>query len=65
MIRIEKLTDAQIARMAEYRDRWTEIGLCTAPADRPAAEAAIVESYRCSGIEPPRKIVWCGNECRS
>ena len=61
MSRIEKLTDAQIARMAEFRDRWIKIGLSTEPADRPVAEAGIIESYRAAGLSPPQRIVWCGS----
>jgi hypothetical protein len=58
---IESLTDSQKARAAEFRDRWTEIGLCTDPSDRPRAEVAIREIYRQGGLEPPAKIVWCGS----
>jgi hypothetical protein len=61
MSRIERLTDVQIAQMAEYAARWTELGLCTDPADRPRAEAAIREMYQQGGLEPPGKIVWCGS----
>ena len=60
MARIEKLTPAQSAREAEFAERWTKIGLETAPADRPRAEAAIVEMYRIAGLSAP-KIVWCGS----
>ena len=58
---IERLTDAQKARAAEFRDRWMQIGLCTDPADRPRAEAAIRQIYRLGGLEPPARIVWCGS----
>src|SRR4051794_6542998 len=61
MLPIERLTDAQKARAAEFRDRWMQIGLCTDPADRPRAEAAICETYRQGGLEPPARIVWCGS----
>ena len=60
MKKIEKLTDAQNAKLTDYAKRWTEIGLSTAPADRPRAEAAIVEMYRVAGLPAPR-IVWCGS----
>ena len=60
MKKIEKLTAAQTAKMADYAKLWTEIGLSTAPADRPRAEAAIVEMYRVAGLQAP-KIVWCGS----
>ena len=61
MSRIEQLTPEQIARFPEFVKRWTEIGLCTAPADRPRAEAAIIESYKYAGLKPPKQIVWCGS----
>jgi hypothetical protein len=61
MSKIEKLTDSQIARMAEYRDEWLKIGLCTDPADRPEAEKAIRQMYVIGGRAEPKKIVWCGS----
>ena len=59
--KIENLTPDQIARFPEFVRRWTDIGLSTEPADRPCAEAAIRDMYRCAGLEPPQKIVWCGS----
>ena len=56
---ITKLTDAQIAKFPEYVTKWTAIGLSTAPADRPRAEAAIAKMYAVAGLAAPR-IVWCG-----
>jgi hypothetical protein len=61
MSRIERLTEDQIARLPEFVDQWTKIGLCTDPADRPRAETAICEMYRQGGLEPPGAIVWCGS----
>jgi hypothetical protein len=61
MSRIRQLTDAQRAQIAEYVDRWTKIGLCTDPADRPRAEAAIGDMYLQAGLVPPQTIVWCGS----
>jgi hypothetical protein len=61
MSRIESLTEAQIARFPEFVERWTQIGLCTDPAERPRAEAAIREMYRQGGLESPARIVWCGS----
>jgi hypothetical protein len=58
--KIEDLTDAQRAQIPAYVKRWTEVGLSTAPADRPAAEAAIAAAYRAAGLASP-KIVWCGS----
>src|SRR3990167_2872753 len=60
-MRIDALTAEQEARFAEYRDRWTEIGLCTEPANRARAERGIALAYRRGGIVPPSRIVWCGS----
>ena len=56
---ITHLTPDQEARKLDYVQEWTDIGLCTEPADREAAEAAIALMYRCGGLAPPEKIVWC------
>ena len=47
MSKIEQLTDAQIARMPEFVDKWTKIGLCTDPANRPGIRriTAIMHVY--------------------
>lgn len=55
---IEELTEAQKARMPEYRDKWIKIGLSTQPSDRDEAEAAVDEIYRQEGLEPPKVKVW-------
>src|SRR3990167_5078777 len=57
---IQTLTDAQRARFPEFVRRWTDIGLCTDPADRPRAEAAIVRMYAQANLAAPR-VVWCGS----
>ena len=61
MAKIEKLMPEQIAKFPEYVKKWTDIGLCTDPANRPEAEKAINKSYRSAGLQPPKKIVWCGS----
>ena len=58
MKKIEKLTQEQIDKMAEWRDKWTAIGLSTEPANRPEAERAIGMIYAAAGKAAPR-IVWC------
>ena len=55
---ITSLTKEQEARFAEFVKRWTDIGLSTAPANRPAAEAAVRLAYETAGLPAP-KIVWC------
>jgi len=57
---IEKLTQAQIDRMVEYRDKWIAIGLSTVPADRPMAERGVGLAYSAAGLPAPR-VVWCGS----
>lgn len=60
MSQINSLTPSQIERFTEWRDRWTAIGLCTDPANRPRAENGIASIYRGAGLATP-KIVWCGS----
>lgn len=59
--KIEKLTAEQEARLPEFVEKWTQIGLCTGPADRPRAEKAVREIYARAGLAGPAKIVWCGS----
>ena len=58
--RIERLTEAQEARFAEYAERWTKIGLCTEPMDRERAKRAICSMYTNAGLSEP-KVVFCGS----
>jgi hypothetical protein len=60
LTKIEELTPEQEARFPEFVRKWTDIGLSTAPADRPRAEAAIRWMYRQANLAEPR-IVWCGS----
>jgi len=58
MKKIESLTPEQTARFDEFIKKWTDIGLCTQPANRKLAEEGIIEAYANAGLEAP-KIVWC------
>ena len=55
---IAALTPAQEARFQEYIDRWTAIGLSTAQANRPAAEAGVRLAYQAAGLVAPSKFIW-------
>ena len=59
-MKIERLTKEQEARFPEFVDKWTRIGLSTEPANRPVAEAGIVQAYAAAKLSPPR-VVWCGS----
>ncbi len=59
--KIALLTPEQIDRFGDYVERWTAIGLCTAPADRPQAEAGVRAAYEAAELTPPELIVWCGS----
>jgi hypothetical protein len=58
---ITKLTETQVAKLAEHRERWLKIGLSTEPTNREAAEVAVGEAYRAAGLEPPKIVVWLGS----
>jgi hypothetical protein len=51
------LTAEQEGRIADIRDEWLRIGLCTEPADRRAAEQGVHCIYRAAWLPPPR-IIW-------
>ena len=55
--KITKLTADQEARFPEFVRKWIDIGLSTAPADRPRAEAAIAGLYRLAKLKEPR-VIW-------
>jgi hypothetical protein len=56
----DPLTRRQRARIPEWVERWTQIGLSTAPADRPQFERAITACYKFINLPPPT-IVWVGS----
>src|SRR5687768_15608893 len=56
--RIEKLTDAERAKMPGWAEKWIALGLSTQPADRPMFEAAATRCYLAARLNPPR-FVWC------
>ena len=58
---ITSLTQKQIDQFPKFVQKWVDIGLSTKPANRKAAESAIIEIYKAGGLAPPRKIVWCGS----
>ena len=54
MKKIESLTEAQIAQLPIYRDKWLKIGLSTDPLDFEAAKAAAMKCYKLAGLEAPK-----------
>src|SRR5262245_60084005 len=52
------LTAAHLAVIHAERDRWLRVGLSTARADRPAAEAAVRSAYTAAGLQPPGVMIW-------
>lgn len=56
MSKIDKLTDAQIAKMPEYVKMWTDIGLSTDPVDLEKAKVAVCSAYRLAGLKEPTKF---------
>ena len=58
MPRLTTISDEMRATFPAIVEEWTRIGLSTAPADRPTAEAGVVAAYRAAGLQPPERIVW-------
>ena len=59
--KIESLTEKQKSRFQEFVQKWTDIGLCTDPANREQAEISINLCYDAAGLKRPEKIIWCGS----
>jgi len=57
-MKIEKLTNEDIARLPVVRDKWLKIGLSTEPTDRSMAEVAIKKSYNLAGLKDPKFFIW-------
>jgi hypothetical protein len=55
--KLSSLTEAQWEHARAIRDEYIAATLCTDPADRPAAEAAIRRSYELAGLQAPR-FIW-------
>lgn len=58
---VNRLNPEQTHRLAEYRDRWLQIGLSTDPVDEKTAEAAINWVYRCVNLPDPPLKLWLQN----
>jgi hypothetical protein len=55
---ITELTRQQMEQMPVYMETWTQIGRCTDPANRPAAEAGVRMAYAAAGLPPPATLLW-------
>ena len=55
---IKKLTPTQQARMAEWADRWIEIGLRTGAADREKFKQGAEGCYQAAGLKWHNHVVW-------
>ena len=60
-MKITDLTKNQKDLFPKFVRKWTEIGLCTRPADRLVAEDGVRLAYKIAELEPPTRIVWCGS----
>jgi hypothetical protein len=54
MKKLEKLTDAQLARLPQIRDEWLKIGLSTEPLNFEAAKSAVAKVYAAAGLDAPK-----------
>lgn len=61
MKRIKTLTDEQAARMPGWVEKWTQVGLCTDPANFDAAERAARSCYASAGYPQPRVVLRMGS----
>lgn len=55
---LTELDTRQRALLDQVRAEWADVLLCTEPADRPAAEAAVRGAYELADLTPPERMVW-------
>jgi len=56
--KISSLTKEQKEKFDFYVKKWLDVGTCTEPANRPAAEEGIRLAYKLADIKAPEKIFW-------
>ena len=54
---IEKLTEAQSARLPEFRDKWIKIGTDCSPLDFEKARDAAIMAYKAAKLTPPSLFI--------
>lgn len=50
---ITSLTQEQLDKLPEIRDRWLKIGLCTDPVEKQEAKEGVILAYKAVDLEPP------------
>lgn len=58
---LTKLSKQNERLLDEVSEHWTKIGLSTQPADRIAAERAVLDAYAAQKLPPPAVILWLGS----
>lgn len=58
MSKIDKLTPEQEAKIPEYVEKWSQIGLDNTLMDKERAEKAVRELYRSSGNPEPKEVLF-------
>jgi hypothetical protein len=61
LLDLDKLTPEQESLKEVVIQRWSAIGTDASPANRPAAEAAVIEAYKAQGFAPPTRFVWASS----
>jgi len=59
--RIARLTPEQLARMPEWVEKWTAVGLSTEPANFDRATVAALSCYDAAGLRRPRLVLHMGS----
>ena len=62
--RIDSLSEAQKARMPEWRDKWIEIGLRTGDSDKAAFAEHVRGCYEAAKLAPPERIIYVPSPLR-
>lgn len=58
---VDAFSEAETAQFEPMIEKWTEIGLCTKPADRVMFEAGVRALHRHAKLPEPLEIIWCSS----
>jgi len=56
--KIESLSELEISRLPEYRDKWLSIGLSTEAGNKGRAQELAIQAYHKAGVAPPNAFLW-------
>lgn len=55
---MKELTQEQLDKLPEYKERWMAVGLSTEPINKKKAKKAVLDLYERAGEQPPKQVLF-------